>query len=339
MLSCRAVQILVTGGGGFLGEHIVRRLLEEGHLPRVLGRSRYPALEALGVPCVQGDVADPEAAARAVEGIEVVYHVASKAGYWGPHEDYVRTNVGGARALLDAAQAAGVSRFVYTSSPSVVIGDRGLPLGADEALPYPERYLSSYGPTKAEAERMVLAAHGPGFSTAALRPHFIFGPGDRHVVPRLIAHAKAGTIAQVGDGANQVDVSYIDNVVDAHLQLEEALREPGAAAGGKTYFIGQERPVELWDFVAQVLAGVGAPPVKRKLPFKLAYAIGWILEGVYRLRPPEQEPPMTRMAAVMLGSSHAFSHARAAEDFGYAPRVKLQEAIARTVRAFKEGEG
>jgi nucleoside-diphosphate-sugar epimerase len=323
------VRFLVTGGGGFLGEHIVRRLLDDGHAVRVLGRSRYPQLDDWGVPCLRGDVRDPEAAAKAVEGVDGVFHVAARVGYWGPYSEYEGINVGGTQTLLDAARAAGVRRFVYTSTPSVVIGPEGNLRGADERAPYADRYLSSYGPTKAEAERRVLAANAEGFQTGAIRPHFIFGPKDPQIAPRLVQRSRQGRLAQVGDGTNLVDVCYIDNCVDGHVGLMEALAQPGTRAAGQAYFLGDAAPVSLWGFSGRVLEGLGAPPVKKKLSFRTAWNIGWALEGVFKLLPADREPPLTRMAAVILGTSHYFSHAKAARDFGYAPRVSTDEGLER----------
>ena len=329
------MKALVTGGGGFLGRSIVRRLLDRGDEVRVMGRSRYPRLEEWGVPCVKGDVGDADAVGRAVEGMDTIFHVAARVGYWGRHQEYVETNVGGTRKLLDAAKTAGVERFVYTSTPSVVIGTGGAPAGADETAPYPERYLSSYGPTKAEAERAVLQAHSPELRTGAIRPHFIFGPEDPQIVPRLVLRARQGRLAQVGDGSNLVDVSYIDNVVDAHVQLADALNDPSGPAGGKAYFLGQAEPVRLWDFVRDILAGVDAPPVRRTLSYSTAYRIGWLLEGVFSLLPPSKEPPLTRMAAVILGTSHYFDHSAAHRNFGYVPKVSTEEGLARTIEWFR----
>lgn len=326
------MRYLVTGGGGFLGQNIVRRLLDQGHEPVVLGRSRYPHLEDWNVPCVRGDVRDAESVKKALDGVQGVFHVAAKVGYWGRYADYESINVDGTQTMLEAAAAAGVRRFVYTSTPSVAIGPEGQLEGVDETTPYPERYLSHYGPTKAEAERRVLAANRDGFQTGAIRPHFIYGPGDPQVAPRLVERSHQGRIAQVGDGTNQVDVCYIDNVVDAHVQLMAALDEDGAAAAGQAFFLGDDAPIRLWDFVAQVLEGHGAPPVKKRVSFKTAWRIGVALEGLYKLLPPDREPPMTRMAAVILGTSHYFSHAKAAAAFGYAPAVSTQEGLERLFR-------
>lgn len=323
------MRALVTGGGGFLGKNLTKALLDRGDEVRIFARSRYPEVEALGAEAHQGDVTDRAALDAAMRDIDVVFHTASRVGYWGPYEEYERTNVGGTKNVVEACRAAGVQRLVYTSTPSVVIGDEGAPAGADESLPYPARYLSSYGPTKAEAERFALGASDDRIRVAALRPHFIFGPGDPHIAPRLVENSRKGTIAQVGDGTNEVDVAYIDNVVAAHVALGDALADPMTPCAGQAYFLGQREPVKLWAFIADVLRGLDAPPVKKNVSFRTAWAIGATLETTYRLFGVKKEPPLTRMAAVMLGTSHYFSHEKAARDFGYDPKVTTEEGLAR----------
>jgi nucleoside-diphosphate-sugar epimerase len=326
------VRVAVLGGGGFLGSHIVRRLLERGDQPVVMGRHRYPAVEAWGVRGVVGDVRDPAALDRALTSVDAAFLVAAKVGYWGSYESYRSVNVDGVQAVLDGCQRHGVRRLVYTSSPSVVIGAGGVEGGEDESLPYPAKYLSAYGPTKAEGERRVRAAHRPGtLHTVCFRPHFIFGPGDPQVAPRLVARSRQGRLVQIGDGTNQVDVTYIDNCVDAHVMGLDALADPDAAVGGRTYFVGQERPVRLWDFVARILEGFGAPPVRRRLSYGTAYRLGWTIETGYRLARSAAEPPLTRMAALILGTPHWFDHSAVQRDLGWSPRIGLEEALQRTI--------
>ncbi|MEQ9504361.1 MAG: NAD-dependent epimerase/dehydratase family protein [Deltaproteobacteria bacterium] len=327
------MKALVTGGGGFLGKNLTKHLLERGDEVRIFARSKYPEVEAMGAEAVQGDVTDRAAVDAAVAGVDIVFHTASRIGYWGDYAEYESINVGGTTNIVEACRAAGVERLVYTSTPSVVIGADGVDAGSDETVAYPDAYLSSYGPTKAQAEKLALAASDASFRVAALRPHFIFGPGDPHIAPRLVENAKKGTIAQVGDGSNRVDVAYIDNVVSAHVKLGDALADPTTPCGGQAYFLGDAEPVKLWDFVGRVLEGMKAPPVKKNVSFKMAWRIGATLEFFYRTFGVEKEPPLTRMAAVMLGTSHYFSHAKAARDFGYAPLVTTDEGLERLFAA------
>jgi len=251
--------ILVTGAGGFLGGAVARQLRDRGGAVRSFSRSAYPAFTELGVEQIAGDLADAGAVARAVRGCDAVIHTAAKAGVWGPEHEYFCANVTGTRNVLAACRAHGVRTLVYTSSPSVVAGDHDLN-GVDESVPYPPHHLAAYPRTKAQAEREVLAANGPDLATVALRPHLIWGPGDPHLVPRLLARARAGRLRRVGDGSNRIDTTYVENAAAAHLLALDRLR-PGAACAGRAYFIAQGEPLPLWEFVNRVLALAGLPPV------------------------------------------------------------------------------
>jgi nucleoside-diphosphate-sugar epimerase len=321
------MRALVTGGGGFLGRAVVRQLVARGDTVRSLARHRYPALDALGVEQLQGDVADPGAVAAAVAGCDVVFHVAAKAGVWGPAAEYHRANFVGTHNVLAACRLHGVRRLVFTSSPSVVGAGHAIE-GGDESLPYPRRYLAHYPRTKAQAERAVLAANGPDLATVSLRPHLIWGPGDNHLVPRLIAWAEAGRLRQVGNGSNRVDVTYIDNAAAAHLLAADRLA-PGSPIAGKAYFISQGEPVALWPFINRVLALAGLPPVTRRIPAGVAYAVGAALEAAYKLLGRADEPRMTRFVARLLSQSHWFDITAARRDLGYEPAVSIEEGLSR----------
>ena len=324
---------LVTGGGGFVGSHVVRRLLDRGESVRVLGRRDYPELAAAGAECVRGDVSDAAAVAAAVENCDTVYHVAALPGVWGRTEDFERTNVLGTQNVIDACHTHGVGRLVFTSSPSVVFDGRDH-LDADESLPYPESYLCDYQRTKAEAERRVLAADVPGgLRTVAIRPHLVFGPGDNSLTPRVHERARKGRLRIVGDGRNVISVSYVENVAAAHLQAADELAGE-ARCGGRAYFVNEPRPVAVGDWLDQVLAFGGLPPCRKRIPLGLAYGVGSMLETLWSLAFVRSEPPMTRFLALQLGKSHTYSTAAAERDFGYRPVVEWDEAIRRTCEAF-----
>ena len=221
---------LVTGGAGFVGRAIVERLLQRGETVRVLGRRRDPDLERLGVDVVQGDVADRADVERACRGVDTVHHAAACVELWHAPDEVRRTNVEGTRQLVDVAARSGVGRLVFTSSASVVFGDDDQE-GIDESVPYPKRFSSLYAETKAAAERIVLDANGRrGMRTLALRPHLVWGPRDTHLIPNLVARAKAGGLVQVGDGRNLMDITYVDNLADSHLAAAGRL-DGGDAAG------------------------------------------------------------------------------------------------------------
>jgi nucleoside-diphosphate-sugar epimerase len=324
---------LVTGGGGFLGSAVVRQLVGRGVRVRSLARQRYPALDALGVEQVQGDVADAAAVTAAADGCDAVFHVAAKAGVWGRADDYHRANVLGTCNVIAACRARGVRRLVFTSSPSVVFGTSAIE-GGDESLPYPTRHLADYPRTKAVAEREVLAANGPYLATVALRPHLVWGPGDNHLLPRLLTRARSGRLFRVGDGRNRADVTYVDNAAAAHMLAADRLA-PGSPVAGKAYFLSQGEPVEVWPFIDRLLAIVGQPPVTRSIPAGAAYAAGAVLEFVYGVLRREDEPRMTRFLAKQLAVSHWFDITAARRDLGYEPAVSTEEGLRRLAESLQ----
>jgi len=208
------LKALVTGAAGFLGRHIVEQLLARGDEVRALCRLSTAEMTALSVAypsqlqVVCGDVRNAMSVNAAVEGVDLVFHAAALAGLWGPRKAFYSINVGGTQNVIDACRSHGVGRLVYTSSPSVVFTDDDQ-CGADESLPYTRRWLCHYSHSKAIAEQMVLAANGKSLRTCALRPHLIWGPADRHLLPRLLARARNGALRRVGDGTNLIDIVYV----------------------------------------------------------------------------------------------------------------------------------
>lgn len=326
---------LVTGGGGFLGKAIVRRLLDRGVRVRSYSRGDYPELREWGVETVQGDITDAEAVARACEGCDLVFHAAALPGVWGPYEDFYRTNFLGSVNVVEACRALRVPKLIYTSSPSVVFQGGDME-NAGESVSYPDRFKAAYPETKSMAERYVLRANGDGLSTAALRPHLIWGPGDNHLIPRIVARARAGRLRRVGDNRNRVDTVYIDNAAEAHLRAADHLA-PGSAVAGKAYFISQGEPLPLWDIVDRILEAAGEPPLKKSVPAPAAYAVGAVLEAVYATLRLKGEPLMTRFVAKELSTAHWFDLSAAKRDFGYEPVVSLDEGFERLKAWFEAG--
>jgi nucleoside-diphosphate-sugar epimerase len=322
------MRALVTGGGGFLGLEVVRRLRARGDEVTVLARGDHPAVEPLGARLHRGDVADPEAVRRATQGADVVFHVAARAGVWGPKAEFERANVTGTEVVLAACRELGVRKLVYTSSPSVVFDGRDH-LDATE-VPYPERYEATYPETKARAERMVLAANDASLATIALRPHLIWGPGDPHLLPRLFARAKARRLRKVGPGDNRVSITYVDNGAAAHVAAGDALA-PGAACAGRAYFVNDPAPIVLWAWLNILFTRLDLPPVTGSVPVGVARTAGAIAEAVWSTFGLSGEPPMTRFVAAQLGSSHTYDVGPAVRDFGYAPPVGPEDALERTV--------
>lgn len=322
-------KVLVTGGGGFVGQAIVRKLLAEEVEAVVVGRHRYPEVEGLGVEVKVGDVRDGQFLARAARGCDAVFHVAAKAGVWGRRQDYFSINLTGAEQVVAACRANSIGILVYTSTPSVVFASQDL-AGVDERTPYARRFLCHYAHSKALAEQMVLQANSAELKTVALRPHLVWGPGDTNLIPRLVERGKKGLLKQVGNGQNLVDIAYIDNVADAHW-LAAVNLATSATAAGKAYFISQGRPVNLWDWINGLFAELGIPTVKKQVSFGTAYVAGALLEGIYRILAQRTEPLMTRFLAQQLAKSHWFSIAAARRDLGYEPKVTTEEGMKRLV--------
>lgn len=319
---------LVTGGAGFLGQYIVEQLVARGDRVRIFCRGTYPALDRLGVETVQGDLKNPEEVAAACEGIESVIHTAALPGisvFWKP---YYETNTLGTKHLLAGCKKHGVRRLVFTSSPSVVfdIPDQE---NVDESVPYPKRWLAHYPHSKALAEEMVLRANGPDLMTCSLRPHLLWGPRDRHILPRLFLRAKSKKLWRVGDGRNLVDIVYVENGAAAHIQACDAL-QPGSPVCGRAYFLSQGEPVNCWDWIDEILQIKGYEPVTKSLSFSTAYAMGALLEGAYKLFGMTGEPAMTRFLASQLARSHYFDISAARRDFGYDPKISKDEGMRRT---------
>ncbi|MCC6408857.1 MAG: NAD-dependent epimerase/dehydratase family protein [Planctomycetes bacterium] len=328
------MKALVTGGGGFLGRAIVAELLARGAEVRVLGRKPQPDLEARGVRVIQADLTQKDVVRAAAKGVDVVFHCAALAGVWGPRREYERVNVDGTRVVVAAAQAERVRRFVHTSSPSVCF-DGSDHVRAQNDLPYPKRYLAEYPRTKAIAERDVLYANARyGLTTVALRPHLIYGPGDPHLLPRLVARAREAKLVRVGDGTNEVTLSFVENAALAHVLAAETL-EPGAPHAGRAYFVGDAEPVKLWPWIDALLARLALPSVERGVSKRAAYALGAAAELAWRALGRAGEPPLTRFVAAQLASSHSYDMEPAARDFGYRPRVGPEEALERTVAWLK----
>ena len=323
------MKILVTGGGGFVGGYIVERLLARGYAVRSIGRSPQPELVAKGVEVVCGDLTDATAVSAACEGVGAVFHVAARAGVWGSWESFYGPNVIGTRNVLSACRKWQVKRLVYTSTPSVVFNGDSI-RGGDESLPYGKNWLCHYAETKALAEQEALAANYEKLQVVALRPHLIFGPGDPHLLPRVIESVKAGRLRIVGDGSAKVDVSYVGNVADAHLDAFDAL-ERGKGAG-QAYFISQGEPVDLWPWLNSILEGLGQPPLTQKIPLPLAYGIGALCEGAWKVLRRRTDPPITRFVAVELAKDHYFDIRKAQHVLGYQPRVPMNEALKLTIQ-------
>lgn len=337
--------VFISGASGFIGGKIAERLLGTGRKVKVLARRPLPDLEKLGAVIIPGDLENPAALRLGCEGVATVFHVAGRVGVWGPADDFFKINVEGTRNVIAACRAAGVRRLVYTSSPSVVYNGENL-AGVDESAPLCTTAPCAYPTSKAAAERLVNAANSPELATVSLRPHLVWGPGDKNVVPRVLALAKKGRLKIIGSGRNKVDVTHITNVVDAHLLAERVLgsssliddKPPGAQnPSGQAYFITNGEPVVLWDWINQLLRGVGSTEISKHISLGAAYAAGGVLETLWRVLPLKGEPPMTRFVAKEMATDHWFDISAARRDLGYNPRVSMAAGTAELIEHLKQG--
>lgn len=325
-------KIVVTGGGGFIGSAIVRKLFARGDQVVVIGRSPYPELTAMGVTCLQGDISDQEFMNCAFIGADLVFHVAARAGIWGPWQGYVQTNILGTATVIKSCLRNHVPALVYTSTPSVVFDRHDLE-GVDERTPYAGKTLCHYATSKIIAEKLVLQANGPQLSTTAIRPHLVWGPGDPHLIPRLLDRGRKGMLKIIGHGQNRVDIAFIDNVVHAHLLAADNLLGQGNAAG-RAFFIGERQPVALWEWINSLFSELDIEPVGQRVPFRLAYLAGGLLEVMHSSLKLAGEPGMTRFVALQLARSHWFSHAAAETILDYQPIVSTDEGMKLFVRSY-----
>jgi nucleoside-diphosphate-sugar epimerase len=319
--------VLVTGGGGFLGSALVAFARGRGLSVRSLSRRFYSHLQKLGVEQIQGDIAERATVEHAVRGCQTVFHTAAKAGLWGPEREYNRINVLGTRNVIAACRSSGARRIVFSSSPSVVFNGNAME-GADESAPYPGRFDAAYPRTKALAEQLIIESNCKELATVSIRPHLIWGPGDNNLLPRIISRARTGRLRRIGGGVPKIDPIYIDNAATAHFLAADRL-EPGSHVAGKIYFVTQGETIPLWEMIDRLLEAAGLAPVKRSISRPLAIATAGMLEFGYFLSRSNAEPPLTRFLVRQLSTTHWFNIDAARRDLGYEPRVTIAEGMRR----------
>lgn len=352
-LALKVQHAFVTGAGGFLGKAICLRLLAAGIKVTGFARGHYPELEALGVVMLQGDLVNKDQLQQAMQGCDIVFHVASKAGVWGDRDSYFCPNVKGAANVIAACKALKIEKLVYTSTPSVTFAGQD-ESGIDESTPYATRFLNYYAHSKAIAEKMMLDANQVGdmplenpdvtqvssqvttqatapyaLKTVALRPHLIWGPGDPHLVPRVLSRGRLDKLKLVGREDKLVDTIYIDNAAYAHVLAALELCQAKPKCQGKAYFLSNDEPITMAKMLNLILACDALPPVTKRVPQSVAYVAGAVLETVYFLLKKQEEPMMTRFVARQLSCSHYFDISAAKRDLGYRALVSINEGMAR----------
>jgi nucleoside-diphosphate-sugar epimerase len=319
------MNVLVTGGGGFMGMALIKQLIKEGHKVTSFSRREYPLHWALGISSIQADITDYESVEKACENRDVVFHIAAKVGIWGEYDSYYSTNVTGTRNVIEACRKQGVGRIVFTSSSSVVFDGSDLD-GIDESYPYPSKYLSYYSATKAMAEQLIIESNSVSLKTISLRPHLVWGPYDAHLIPGILKRAASGNLRRIGDKEHFIDTTYIDNMVDALLLAAESLQTKPEAAG-RNFFITNGEPARVWDFVNSIIQIAGHEPVQKKIPERVAMFAAGTSEFLHKTFRLNSEPFMTRFAIREICTNHWFDISSARDILGYNPSVSYAEGF------------
>ena len=322
-MSDAAGTAFVTGGSGFIGGRLVRRLTAEGRRVRALARSdaSAAAVERLGAEPVRGDLADQRSLRAAAEGCEVAFHLAAHLGQWGSRAEFVAGNVTGTENALAAARAAGVRRFVHCGTEAALLA--GEPLrSVDETAPLRPDSKALYSSTKALAEQAVRVAGAEGFEPLVVRPRLVWGAGDTTLLPEIVAAVEAGRFAWIGGGDHRTDTTHVDNVVEGLL----AAAARGRA--GEAYFVTDGEPVVFREFISELLETQGVEPPTRTVPAWLAGAVAAGSEGVWRLLRLNRDPPLTRLAVWLSSHECTIEITKARTELGYEPVVSRAEGLA-----------
>lgn len=319
------MKVLVTGGTSLLGRRVVERLLVEGEDVRVLQRG------ASGLPCQEYrvDVRDQDAVQAAVAGVDTVLHLAAKVDVVGPWRDFHEVNVVATRALLAAGRRSGVARLVYVSSPSVAHAGRPV-VGAPAEPADPDRARGPYARSKAMAERAVLTADGPDVQTLAVRPHLVWGPGDRQLVERIVARGRAHRLPSVGPGAALVDTTYIDNAAAALVAASRA------GVHGRALVVSNGEPRPIGEMLAALCAAAGVPGPRGQVPVRAAWLAGAVAERVWSAGGRSTDPPLTSFLVEQLSTAHWFDQRETRRLLGWEPAVSVDSGLARLEEWYRE---
>lgn len=334
------IKALVTGGSGFLGQHVVRQLVETGKYEVVIFDIREGAYKDAAVKTIVGDLRKPESVKEACRGMQVVFHVATAAitGANATNEQLMTSvNIDGTKNIVEACRTNGVPKLIFTSTASVVFEGKRLDMVTEEH-PYATKPFDFYTMTKIEAEKIVLAANGKdGVATCALRPSGIFGEGDLLMVPTIVKQARKGKMKFIiGDGKNEMDFTYVGNVAQSHVEAADALLLSSPLAGS-AYFITNQEPLPFWTMLGNVCEGLEYKRPSVHLPrgpiMLLAALFEYVIAPVVGMfKKLETDFTVNR---ILLASTHrTFSCAKAKKDFGYVPKVSMREALSRTMAHF-----
>jgi 2-alkyl-3-oxoalkanoate reductase len=319
------VRVLVTGATGFLGVHTCRELLARGQVVRAFGRdfSRFSIADAAQF---RGDLRDADSVLRACSGMDAVVHAGAFSSPWGKLEEFMAVNVTGTRNVLGACLQSGLHRLVHISSPAVIFTGRDHLLERDDA-PYPKTFSSHYALSKKLAEELVLEARSK-LELIVLRPKAIYGPGDRALLPRIVAAARARRLPQIGDGENLIDLTFVEDAVQAIARSLECVQP---STNFPVYTITSGEHLKLWVVIRRLLEALGVPSKLPVLPVSVMLQLAGLLEQFSKLT--GREPRLTRYSVELLARTQTYDISRAKSDLGFEPRYGLEQGLARTIEA------
>lgn len=320
------MKVLVTGASGLLGSSVARTLAEADHTVTTL--QRRPS-GIVGVRDVLGSVTDPDTVAQAMAGNSAVIHLAAQVSMAGDPRGFEQVNIAGTGTVVAAAQAAGVSRFVHISSPSVANAGESL-VGTPAEPANPAAARGEYARTKGEAELLALAADSDAFRVLVLRPHLMWGPGDTQLTERIIERSRQGRMPILGSGAALVDTLYVTNAVDAIVAALDSVTR----VHGESLVVTNGQPRPIGEFIERLARAGGAPKPKLRIPAPLALAAGSAIDGVWNLREHGDEPPLTRFLAEQMTTAHWFDQRRTREVLRWQPAVSFEAGMAALARHY-----
>lgn len=328
----QSMKTLVTGATGFVGGALTHRIRSMGWDVTALGRNpvKLNQLEEDGIRVVRADISKKDEVNASFSDFDLVFHCAALPSPWGGFEKFYQANVIGTRNIVQACMDNNISRLVYVSTPSIYF-DYNSRLGVKENDPLPEP-ISNYAHTKRLAEEEVDKGSAQGLAAVSIRPRALFGEGDTVIFPRLIPRLQSGRLPILGDGENMVDLTYIQNVVDALLLCAESPKN----TLGKKYNISNGEPVKIWELVNRICDELGFLHPRRKISRQAAHSVGGTFEFLYSLMPYSPEPPLTRMSVSMLSNSTTLDISAAKTELGYQPKISVEEGVQRFLKWWKE---